>query len=119
MAGLGPTSDMSPRMTLKSWGSSSRLVLRSQENRRSDEVQAALQEEGGARYSRSAQPEQRESLEAVNSDLRVDRLEQPRNHVDLDVMLPQRRHELEQPFVRLLREGEDDAVDMTLPDDLR
>ncbi len=50
----------------------------------------------------------------MDIDVRRQHLVQPRDEVDLHVQLPQATNERERALVRVVREGEDDAVDLAL-----
>ncbi len=71
-------------------------------NRCAHEVQGALEQARRARYARRRRAEQRKSLDPVDRGAWTDGLEQPRNDVDLHVVIAQGTDELEHLLVSIL-----------------
>ena len=85
---------------------------------RRDDVEQALREERRARQLERRQPDHRHALRRVEAHVRADHLEQPRDDVDLDVLVLERADEIEGLLVRVVREGDHDAFDLEGTDDL-
>ena len=90
-----------------------------QHQRRAGDVDRALDQPRRAAHARRRQADQRQALDGVHAHARADDLEQPRHQVELDVELAQRVDQLQRLLVRLVREGDHDALDVERPDDLR
>jgi len=63
------------------------------------------------------QADQRDSFERMDLGARADEVEEARNDVDLNLEIPDRPDELEQPPERILRERDDHPLDVELADD--
>ena len=66
----------------------------------------------GARRSHRRKPDQRHAFHGVDVHLRPDHLEQPRDEVNLHARLPELANQWQELAVRILREGEDHAIDV-------
>ena len=77
-----------------------------------DEIDGSLDRAGGARRSHGRKPDQRYAFHGVDVHLRPDHLEQPRDEIYLNARLPELANQWKELAVRILREGEDHAIDI-------
>ena len=89
-----------------------------QPERRGSEVERPLEDPRRAREPRRPEPDERDALERVHLGAAAEDLEVPRNDVDLHVEVADRADVREHRLVRVVREGDDHAIDPVLGDAL-
>ena len=89
-----------------------------QAERRGSEVERPLEDPRRAREPHRPEPDERDSLERVHLGSASEDLEVPRDDVDLHVEVADRADVREHGLVRVVREGEDHALDPVLGDAL-
>src|SRR5581483_3437589 len=82
------------------------------------EVERALQRPVEPRRLRGEEVDERQALEEMEVAERPERLEEPRDDVDVDAFLASGADELDETLVGLAGERDDDAVDLRLPEGL-
>ena len=78
----------------------------------------ALDRARGARGTHRRKPDQRHAFHGVDVHLRSDHLEQPRHEVHLHARLPELADQGQVASCAIVREGEDHAIDVDVPDQL-
>jgi hypothetical protein len=95
---------------------------RCQDDERGDrerEIHSPLEQAGGARKTERRQAEERQALDGMDLDSGADEFEQARHDVDLDFEILHGAKQLERLLVRIVREGDDHALDVEQADDRR
>ena len=85
---------------------------------RPDDVEAPLEEPRGVGEVRRREPDERDALDRVELGARPEHLEHPRDDVDLHPLILEQPDHVERLLVRVVREGDHDAVDPVLVDEL-
>ena len=87
-----------------------------QPERRGHEVECPLEDPRRAREPHRPEPDERDAFERVHLGTASEDLEVPRDDVDLHVEIADRADVREHGLVRVVREGEDHALDAVLDD---
>ena len=85
---------------------------------RSHDVEAPLEEPRGVGEVRRREPDERDALDRVELGARPEHLEHPRDDVDLHPLILEQPDHVERLLVRIVREGDDHAIDPVLVDEL-